>query len=523
VTLPRFVNRLADAAVPMLGGLGRDLFLERLAATPVCLRAGDNLPGAHAAGYLMAANVAARSYPAIKLDAPTELAATAASLVRAINPHCDLIAPDADVVGTLTFAPTAPMASEVTVWASGWNVIVDGAREANEEAAAPAALAAAAIGLAELFRWVFTDLLGSPCGRSGAQPGTLNIVTLEPWAEGLPSESGRDVGRVHLVGAGAIGEAVVETLRVSAVRGELVVVDDQPVTASNLQRYLLTTDLDEGALKTELVARALLGSDLTVTEIRRKWGVDRAEQGKLEAVLVALDSAVDRIGVQASLPQRTYNAYTQPADIGWSRHEAFGKKPCLACLYWPRGRGPSDHERIGDTLGESPMRILGYLASQLPVGVALPPGVFVDPITATDEERAEWTARSLLDDVLEHFPGNDAARATWALRPVDELYREGFCGGGIITVGVNGTPQDVLVPLAHQSVLAGVMLAVTLLAATEPVLAAALPAEVEARFDVLRGLPQLPALPRAMTPGCLCSDADFVQAYEGTYQLGGNP
>jgi hypothetical protein len=519
VTLPRFVNRLADAAVPMLGGLGRELFLERLAATAVRLRVGDNTPAALSAGYLLAANLAARSYPAIALDAPPELAAHAAALVRAINPHCDLLAPDADVVGTLTFTPSTPTDNEVSVWTSGWNVIVDGAREPNEAAAAPAALAAAAIGLGELFRLVFADLLGAPRGRSGAQPGTLNVVTLESWAEDLPIGSGLDVGRVHLVGAGAIGEAVVETLRLSGVRGELLVVDDQPVTASNLQRYVLTTDLDEGALKTELVARALAGSGLTVSEIPREWGVDCAKQGTLDSVLVALDSAVDRIGVQASLPRRTYNAYTQPADIGWSRHETFGKKPCLACLYWPRGRGPSDHERIGNTLGESPMRILGYLASQLPVGVALPAGVFVAPIVVTDDEQSAWTARSLLDDVLQRFPGNDAARAAWARRPVDELYREGFCGGGIITVGVNGTPQDVLVPLAHQSVLAGVMLAVALLAATDPTLAAARAVEVEARFDVLRGLSQSPALPRAMTPGCLCADADFVEAYEAKQQL----
>jgi hypothetical protein len=519
VTLPRFFNRLADATVPILGGIGRDLFEQRLAATGVRLRVGENAPEAMNAGFMLAANVAARSYPAIALDAPAELAASAASLVRAINPHCELLESDAEVSGTLTFAPAPPADGEVTVWASGWNVIVDAAREPSEPPAIPAVLAAAAIGLGELFRLVFADLLGNPGGRTGAQPGTLNVVTLSAWTEDLPIESGLDVGRVHLVGGGAIGEAAVETLRVSGVSGELFVVDDETVVTSNLQRYVFTTDLDEGALKTALVVRALAGSDLVVTEIRQKWGVDRPLQGALDSVLVALDSAVDRIGVQASLPQRTYNAYTQPADIGWSRHEAFGKKACLACLYWPRGLGPSDHERIGDTLGESPMRVLAYLASRLPVGRPLPSGIFAPPIEATGEEQAAWTARSLLDDVLERFPGNDAVRTSWAQRAVDELYREGFCGGGIITVGVNGTPQDVLVPLAHQSVLAGIMLAVALLAATEPTLAAARPPELEARFDVLRGLPQSPAIPRAMTPGCLCADADFIEFYAAQHPI----
>jgi hypothetical protein len=134
------------------------------------------------------------------------------------------------------------------------------------------------------------------------------------------------------------------------------------------------------------------------------------------------------------------------------------------------------------------------------------------------EEQAAWTARALLDDVLERFPGNDAARNAWSGRAVDELYREGFCGGAIITVGANGTPQDVLVPLAHQSVLAGIMLASALLAATDPTLAIARPAQLEARFDVLRGLPQTPVLPRVRTDGCICADRDFVDAYVATYE-----
>jgi hypothetical protein len=517
MTLPRFVNRLADAAVPLLG-IGRDLFEERLAATAVRLRAVGDIPADMSAGFMLAVNVAARSYPALAIDAPPELAVAATALVTAINPHCELLPPDAAVAGTLTFAPSATD-GEVTVWTSGWNVIVDGAREPIEEAAAPAALAAAAIGLGELFRLVFADLLGMPRGRTGAQPGTLNIITLGDWAEGLPVAA-RAVGRVHLVGAGAIGEAAVETLRAAGARGELVVVDAEMITTSNLQRYVLTTDHDEGAVKTALVKRALAGSELGVVELTCKWGEDVDAQGALESVLVALDSAVDRVGVQASLPRRVYNAYTQPADIGWSRHEAFGKKACLACLYWPRGRGPSDHERIADTLGESPMRVLAYLASRLAVGNPLPTGIFVAPIEASAEEQAAWTGRALLDDILDRFPGNDGARNAWAARAVDELYREGFCGGGIITVGVNGVPQDVLVPLAHQSVLVGVMLAVALLAATDPALAAARPPEIESRFDVLRGLPQAPALPRAMTPSCICADSDFVDAYRSAYEAG---
>ena len=45
-------------------------------------------------------------------------------------------------------------------------------------------------------------------------------------------------------------------------------------------------------------------------------------------------------------------------------------------------------------------------------------------------------------------------------RPLRALYTEGFCGGAVIPLGDLGRPaNDVHVPLAHQSALAGVLLA----------------------------------------------------------------
>jgi len=70
-------------------------------------------------------------------------------------------------------------------------------------------------------------------------------------------------------------------------------------------------------------------------------------------VLAALDTPEARIAVQAGLPEHVYNAWTQPADLGWSRHEAFGTQPCLVCLYWPDRRQPSQHELIADALGQA--------------------------------------------------------------------------------------------------------------------------------------------------------------------------
>lgn len=49
-------------------------------------------------------------------------------------------------------------------------------------------------------------------------------------------------------------------------------------------------------------------------------------------------------------------------------------------------------------------------------------------------------------------------------KSIRELYVEGFCGGAVISLSEVGRPPETLhVPLAHQSALAGVLLAATLL------------------------------------------------------------
>jgi hypothetical protein len=55
------------------------------------------------------------------------------------------------------------------------------------------------------------------------------------------------------------------------------------------------------------------------------------------------------------------------------------------------------------------------------------------------------------------------------------------------------------------------MLAVQVLAAAHPVLSAARPEMIQARFDVLRGFPQSPPVPTARIPSCICSDQDFIE------------
>src|SRR4029077_13251251 len=82
-------------------------------------------------------------------------------------------------------APTATLHYEsegeaegaVHASAAGWNVFVDDASTEGAPPAGPVALTAAALGVGEVFRTVFVEELGLG-GLRGAQPGSLNVVTL---------------------------------------------------------------------------------------------------------------------------------------------------------------------------------------------------------------------------------------------------------------------------------------------------------------------------------------------------------
>lgn len=521
LVLPRFYTRIADATVPLLDGVARDELREKLEATEVTLSATDDVASSEALGqgYLFAANLLARIYPTLGFSGRAELCAEAVEVARSINPSVTINEQPDDSALKLAFDRGAPAtADEVTVWASGWNVGTDGALDdLAEPAALPAALAAAALGVGEIFRMVFADVLPPPRPRRAAQAGSLNLINLDERETGLPIDlTDVELGRVHLVGAGAIGEAFVETLRHCGASGTLVAVDPQAIELSNMQRYVLAFDADEGASKTGLVARALAGTNIEVEEVEAAWGEDARGRGAVNVAAVGLDTPEDRIGVAASLPGRTYNAFTQPLDLGWSRHEHFGEAPCLACLYWPTTEGPGRHQVIGEALEEPPRRVLAYLGDDFPVGKPLQRRHLGDPDPPTEEEAVAWMSRPLLDDVLERFDRPQAERAKWADLDVEDLYRDGICGGALVSVGGDGRARDVLVPLAHQSALAGVMLAVQVIAAASPALAAARPDQIEGRFDVLRGLSQSPVVPTPRVATCICSDPDFTEQWSGS-------
>lgn len=514
MSLPRFLDRVVDATAPVLGSLDRDAVRSRLSDASVTLVAGERAAAEPArAGFLLAANLLARLYPRIRLRGPEELVRVAEGEIVLVNPGAKVSVGDEATTATLVYEADVDDDDAVTVSARGWNVYVDVVADVDDQPGASAALAAAAIGIGEVFRVVFADDLG-PRGRRGRQPGAFNLVTLgEPLLD-LPVPELIEVGTFRLVGAGAIGQAAAKTLAVAGARGTMLAVDHDKVALSNLQRYVLTRDGDVGAVKVDLLRDRLSKSAVDLVPVVSEWHVGLVEEQL--PTLVALDSPEGRIGVQASLPGPIYNGWTQPADVGWSRHEHFGEEPCLACLYWPQHVAPSRHEQIAAAFRQHPLRVLAYLVHRLPIGLPLPPGgVPVVPGLEAPADAQLWLTTPLADDIAA-AAGIDAGElAAWRERPLADVYQDGICGGALLHLNVGEAPREVLVPLAHQSALAGVMLATELLVAHVPELRAARPTTVEARYDVLAGLPQVLARPRARTDGCLCGDAVWRAVYGG--------
>lgn len=516
MSLPRFIDRAADASLPVLADLTLTAFLDRLSRLTVGISIDAQLsddPAARSA-YLLAVNLAARLYPRLVLRGPDDLRKSGADLAASINPAVEVGHSGRVGVGW-SWSRRAPRPGHVHTAASGWNVGIDGAFVGHAPAEAPAALAAAAIGAGEIFRTAFADELG-PRGRTGLAPFAFNLLTLGAREDDLPSLGEAPAfGRTHLAGAGAIGEAVALTLREAGATGTLVAVDPESIDLTNLQRYLLALDRHVDARKVAVLTDQLAGTSIVIEQVATLWGAGPETQTAIDTILAAVDTVAGRIQLQASLPRRVYNAYTQPLDIGWSRHESFGQDACLTCLYWPTSPRPHRHEVLGAALKADPARVLVYLvAPELPIGQPIPPQHIRPEIDRA--LAAHWTSVPLAEDIGRALFDDPYALTSRADARVDDLYHD-LCAGTLLPTVVGERDREVIVPVAHQSALAGIMLATQLLIVEQPQLAALRPPQPQARFDVFRSAPPQP-LPLARAVGCICGDDSYIDAYRARWQ-----
>lgn len=511
MTLASYFSRVHDAVAPLTAITGPELAALLDGSTVHVDLAPATTEPAWVPGVRLLGNLLGRLYPSVSVTGPPRAVELLSQSAHRSNPAINLDGETSGVTTTLRFGDHQPGA-DVSLMASAWLVTVDGAATPDDPPQPLAALAAACIASAEVFRHAFVHVL-SGRGRTDSQPGAFELITGDPERPAPNVElTGLTLPPSVLAGAGAVGQACALALAASGAKGHLTAVDPEDIELTNVQRYVLTAESDVGSSKVDLLAWYLTQAGWTVDPVRTAWGADSRSAPGQDLVLVALDTARDRIAVGAGVHGRVYNAWTQPADVGWSRHEYFGTDPCLACLYYPATTQPSDDELIAHAIKQPRLRVLSYLVTGAPIGLPLPQVVEVAdlPLPAN---AASWTHEPLIQALTADGVVPPDQEAAWAPRSVGDLYTAGICGGGLVTQDRSGLPAEVVVPLAHQSALAGIMLALQVIAATVPQLKALRHRAVEARLDLLAGFPQISPRPRERTAGCLCRDAQYQAAW----------
>jgi hypothetical protein len=124
------------------------------------------------------------------------------------------------------------------------------------------------------------------------------------------------------------------------------------------------------------------------------------------------------------------------------------------------------------------------------------------------EEDIQAAARSLGVHVTDLEP--------WRGKRLGDLYTDVVCGA--VPLDVTGVGRIETVPLAHQSVLAGVLMAAELLKRTNAKLAAmSEPEPLVSWDDVLRPPPRIWRKPRAREKGCICGDNVYQRVYKSKW------
>jgi hypothetical protein len=495
MALADYYARSALAASQVLSGFDEERIRAVLDSARVGLAIGSDAAKCSEGRALLdlLVRLLARLYPTLVIRSGVEgqnAADEAMRLARAINPNIDFASDPTLEIAIGTALPSAGEWPRIFVGSNGWNAFVGTTKSQTLGSSQNpfGAGAAACLAAANVFRWVFQGQ-----GTSLDEDSIFSVLENESRLGGDADLTG-SVGDIVLVGAGAIGNASGWAFSRLPMEGVLHIVDHQAIDLGNLQRYILTERTDENKVKVEVLARYFTGRMQPDPQTLNFESFVSSKGYAWSRMILALDSSRDRRAAQASLPQWIANAWTQPGDLGVSSHD-FLDGACVACLYLAGQALENEDAIIASALGISDRLV--QIRTLLHNGDGVPHDL-LDSIAK---------ARAIPIERLLPFEG----------RPVRDLYTEGFCGGAVIPLGAVGTPrQEVHVPLAHQSALAGLLLAA---AAVRQALGLNRPGTQVTRIDVMRPLgTYLTQLAAKDQRGiCICQDNDYRDIYQRKY------
>jgi molybdopterin/thiamine biosynthesis adenylyltransferase len=166
------------------------------------------------------------------------------------------------------------------------------------------------------------------------------LTMQEPRPDGLILPS------AYLVGAGAVGQALVATLVAAQTRGHLTVIDDDTIDDTNANRYPLVTVHDVGKVKSKFATDFLCTSRMTAYDSPTPWphyayelphSGQRADLQALEAgykyqlVLSCVDRNRHRHAIQKFWPHYIVGSSTDDFSIQVSAYDMNTDNECLIC------------------------------------------------------------------------------------------------------------------------------------------------------------------------------------------------
>ena len=340
MALANFFDKAALAASQILKDFNRGSFEQLLESSPVLL-AFDCSATESAEGLAtldMSARLLGRLYPRISikaLDAEAQNhSPSVLNLLRSINPNVELEEEGthpavALVIGKTSLSSVQAGIPVFYIGSDEWLVKFSPTAPVSSGSSSNpfAAGAAACLGAANVFRAVFKDMLSNSAADGEVCLSLLDYaLNADPQnnAPSLPEDV--QLSETVLVGAGAIGNGALWALqRIEGARGRLHLVDHDPVSLSNLQRYVLTVQENVEALKVNLAAELFKDTGIEAVPHPATWAafLGKRQNWKLPRVAVAVDTAAARVAIQASLPPIVINAWTQASDLGVSRHYDF--------------------------------------------------------------------------------------------------------------------------------------------------------------------------------------------------------
>jgi hypothetical protein len=502
MALARFFDRTLAAAGRALS-VTRETLEAALAHHVVGVRCGPDCAEEGNTRWIaeLLVNLLARLYPRISLDADPVVREHLAAIARSINPLITLEERGATVTVVVGGGePSEPQA--LYARADGWvaRVLLQPSQLPPGPANPYASAAAASLAAGEVFRVIFRDHL--PKHR---EPREVNLSLLDFGTSSGADEALNpvDFGQVALVGLGAVGNGALWALgRHTSLTGELWLVDPEPLEPSNLQRYVLAMDADVGRPKAELADAALVRTGLK-RHLHRETLEDFADHFKdglsIPTVCVAVDNVDGRRAAQALLPRLVLNGYTSDSGLGASWHVFDGTEGCLACMYQPTGEVPSQIDMVAEALGLEPRRTLDLWVSD------------------------ESPGREDLDRIARHLRLDKPSELDeWRGKRLRDIYTGVICGS--VRLEIQGRGRIEALPLAHQSVLAGVFMAAELVKRLTPSLVARSQQHVLVQWaDVLNWPPSTWFVPREKARGCICGDPVYQEVYRKKWRSASQP